>query len=153
MGRKKLTDEERKKIVALYVECQNMNEVARQFNVSWQTIKNIVSAEESTLKRLEEKKTENVLDMLEFLDSRKGKVMDFIDLCLKYVVDEEKLKKCRPTEIMTAMAIGIDKFMIVPNMNGEGKAGNLLEAISKQAKNLYDEDNVKEGVSHEHQNK
>lgn len=140
MGRKKLTDEERKKIVALYVECQNMNEVARQFNVSWQTIKNIVSAEESTLKRLEEKKQENTLDMIEWLDQNKWMMQSVMYRCLTCLDDPERYNKVRPSELATVFGIMYDKSIGIPNMGAEGKSGNLLEAISKQAKDVYDED-------------
>lgn len=59
----KLNDLDKKKIIESYVECQNYSEVARKFKVSSTTVKTIVSSDEKTLKKLEQKKkrTERML--------------------------------------------------------------------------------------------
>lgn len=139
MARKPLSDETKKQMTAMYADCGSINKVAKTFDVGWITVERAVRDNTVLTELLEQKKQENTQDMLAFLDERKWKVQKLIDMCLDIVVDEDKLKKCRPTELMTTMAIGIDKFTAVPNQDN-AKAGNLIEAIQGKAEEIYSED-------------
>lgn len=139
MARKPLSDETKKQMTAMYADCGSINKVAKAFGVGWLTVDRAIKENEALTNLLEQKKQENTQDMLTFLDERKWKVQKLIDMCLDIVVDEDKLKKCRPTELMTTMAIGIDKFTAVPNQDN-AKAGNLIEAIQGKAGEIYSDD-------------
>ena len=52
----KLTDKQHKKIIARYAECQNLSQVAREFNVSVSTIKRHLDGDKETVKRVNQKK-------------------------------------------------------------------------------------------------
>lgn len=148
MAKNKLTDEQKVEIIAAYVECQNINKVAKMFNLAWITVKKVIDADKDCEKKLELKKYENIEDMKTFMDLRKYKVMQIMDMCLDDLLenDGQKIKKSRGTEITTMFGTLNDKYIDIPNMGEVIKAGNLLEAISKQAKNMYDEDKNDKGV-------
>jgi len=107
---KRLTDKQKKKIIADYVQCENIAEVSRANKVSRDTVKRIVNADPKTAEIATKKKEQNTLDMLSFMDSRKGQAQSFVDLCLSYLSDPEKLEKAKVNEITTAMGTVIDKF-------------------------------------------
>lgn len=69
----KLTDKQKKKIIADYVENQNYSETARMNNVADVTVRDIVMKDKTTLKKLEQKKQENTMNILDEMDSTKNK--------------------------------------------------------------------------------
>lgn len=107
---KHLTDKEKKKIAAYWVECQNYSETARKFKVSDYTVKKIISDDSKTLKKLEQKKEENTQDMITYMETKKQKVFDFIDLVLDDIKTEEKIKKTPINQLVTSVGILMDKY-------------------------------------------
>ena len=87
--RTKLTDKDKKNIIADYVECQNYSEVARKYKISDTAVKKIVLADKDSLNKLEEKKEENTKDILKYMDSIYDKQKKVIDLSLEAL--EKKL--------------------------------------------------------------
>lgn len=75
----KLTDLEKKQIIASYIECENYSEVARRFNVSDVAVRNIVMANEETSEKLEQKREENTQEVLEAMTKRNKKKIELID--------------------------------------------------------------------------
>ena len=90
MSRIKLTDEQKKKILADYVINQNYSETARLNNVTDTTVRTLVKQDIETLKKVEEKKEENTRDILEYMDTITDKQKKIIDLSLKAL--EKKLE-------------------------------------------------------------
>lgn len=123
----KLTDRQHKKMIARYAECQNLSQVAREFKVSKSTVKRHVDGDEETVQKVTQKKEENTLDMLAFLDSRKGEAEDFVALALKYLRDENKLSRTGIQAIATAMGIVIDKYL--QNIPQAAQGNDLLKEI------------------------
>ncbi|MDL2276373.1 hypothetical protein LJC02_01845 [Breznakia sp. OttesenSCG-928-G09] len=107
---KHLTDKEKKKIAAHWVECQNYSETARKFKVSDYTVKKVVNDDPKTLEKLELKKEENTQDMITYMESKKQKVFGFIDLVFNDIANEEKIKKTPINQLVTAVGILIDKY-------------------------------------------
>lgn len=68
---KHLTDREKKKIIADYVELESYNAVAKKHNVSATTVKNTVLKNNESVKKCEQKKEQNTADILEFMDKKK----------------------------------------------------------------------------------
>ena len=87
--RTKLTDKDKKNIIADYVECQNYSEVARKYKISDTAVKKIVLADKDSLNKFEEKKEENTKDILKYMDSIYDKQKKVIDLSLEAL--EKKL--------------------------------------------------------------
>lgn len=106
----KLTDKQKKKIIADYVDNGNFAETGRLNGVSAMTIKRVVERDKSTLKKIAQKKEENTLDIFKFLDKKKNKACDVIDLLLDALLDKEKVSKAPLAQIGTALGIVIDKF-------------------------------------------
>jgi len=90
MPRIKLTDEQKKKILADYVINQNYSETARLNNVTDTTVRTLVKKDSETLKKVEEKKEENTKDILEYMDTITDKQKKIIDLSLEAL--EKKLE-------------------------------------------------------------
>lgn len=53
---KRLTDKEKKQIIAYYIECQNLRETARKFNVSPDTVKRLTKDNKEIEQNLAQKK-------------------------------------------------------------------------------------------------
>ena len=89
MGRTKLTDKQKKKIIADYMENGNYRETGRINNVSDNTVRNIVNKDQNTSEKLAQKKEENTKDILEYMDNIAEKQKKIIDLSLDVL--EQKL--------------------------------------------------------------
>ena len=88
----KLTDKQKKKIIADYIENGNYSQTARMNNTSDTTVRKIIKNSDSKeLEKIERKKEENTQDMLEYLDSKKADKKRVIELCFKAL--EDKLAK------------------------------------------------------------
>ena len=109
----KLTDKQKKKIIADYVETQNYSEVARMNNVSVNTVKNTVLADEETANKCNQKKEENTKDILEYMDSITEKQKNIIDLSLEAL--ETKLQNpdmfTNVKDIATVYGVIFDKAL------------------------------------------
>lgn len=92
MAKPKLTDKQKKKIIADYINNQNYSETARMNNVDESTVRRIVKScdFEDITKKTEQKKEENTKDILEYMDSIYDKQKNIIDLSLSAL--EKKLE-------------------------------------------------------------
>ena len=88
MGRTKLTDKQKKKIIADYMENGNYRETGRINNVSDNTVRDIVNKDQNTSEKLAQKKEENTKDILEYMDSIVKDQKEVIDLSLKVLKDK-----------------------------------------------------------------
>ena len=89
MTRTKLTDKQKKKIIADYMENQNYSETGRLNNVSNKTVERLVKNNEEVSNKVKEKKEENTKDILQYMDNIAEKQKKIIDLSLDVL--EEKL--------------------------------------------------------------
>ena len=143
MAGAKLTDKQKKKIIADYIETQNYAETARMNNISKEGARLIVNQDkERTCQKLTEKKEENTKDILKYMDEIYDKQKSIIDLSLSAL--QEKLKKpdmfTNVRDIAMVYGVIFDKalkYKEVQRMNGntEGldKVKELLEKIEKEA--------------------
>lgn len=106
----RLTDRQRKQIVIDYLETESVNAAAKRNGVSWDTAKRILEEHEEIEQKLEEKKEQNTLDMLAYMDSRKEQAQSVIDKYLEALADPEKLSDASLSQIATALGIIVDKF-------------------------------------------
>lgn len=89
MARTKLTDKQKKKIIADYMENQNYSETGRLNNVSNKTVERLVKNNEEVSNKVKEKKEENTKDILQYMDNIAEKQKKIIDLSLEVL--EQKL--------------------------------------------------------------
>ena len=106
----RLTDEQKKRIIADYVESGSYRATARKNGVVADTVKRIVQSDGGIVQKATQKKAENTLDMLEYMDSRKGQAQGIIDTYLEALADPEKLENASLQQIATALGIVVDKF-------------------------------------------
>ena len=144
MAGTKLTDKQKKKIIADYIENQNFSETARMNNVNKSTVKRLVDSgyDKDLQQKATQKKEENTKDILKYMDEIYDKQKSIIDLSLSAL--QEKLKKpdmfTNVRDIAMVYGVIFDKalkYKEVQRMNGntEGldKVKELLEKIEKEA--------------------
>ena len=107
----RLTDKQKKKIIADYVECGSYNATAKKNGVSLNTVKKIVNENADIAQKCKQKKEENTLDMIAYMDSRKVQAQEVLDDYLKALANPEKIKSAKLSEIATALGIVVDKFV------------------------------------------
>lgn len=106
----RLTDKQKKKIVADYVELGSYRATGKRNKVSTDTVKRIVLNDPTFVQKTKQKKEENTLEMLAYMDSKKGKAQEVIDLCLAALSDPDRLERATLAQIGTVLGIVIDKF-------------------------------------------
>lgn len=113
MGAQRLTDKKKKKIIADYVQLQSYRAAARQNGVSDATVRKIVKGDPESSQKCALKKEENAQDMLSYMDSKKERVQEIIDVYLGVLTDPEKLEGATLQQITTALGTLIDKWTVI----------------------------------------
>ena len=83
MSRVKLTDKQKKKIIADYVDNNNYSETARINNISETSVRRIVKGNEGITEKVEQKKEENTQDMFEYMKKKDDDKKRIVDLCFE----------------------------------------------------------------------
>lgn len=132
-----MTDKQKKKIIADYVQIGSYNAVSKIHGVSATTVKNIVLKSADIVEKCEQKKEENTADILEYMESQRNDVCKVLKICLSELKKPEKYLDTRPQQIATTMAILIDKYT---TCGGNGINGKLKEdKLSKSLRELGEE--------------
>ena len=133
----RLTDKQKKKIIADYVQLGSYNAVAKKHKVADSTVKRIVLSDPEMQKNAEQKKEENTADVLAYMDSQKKIVCEIIGKGLAVLNDPEKLASATPAQITTALGTLIDKWVMVTGSSGtEAKEDGLSASLRELAKEL-----------------
>lgn len=127
---KRLTDRQKKKIVADYAELGTVAGTARRNKRSRETVSRTLRDNPDVADIVTEKKAENTLDMLAFMDSRKGQAQSFIDMCLEALTRPEKIQAAQLQHITTAMGTVIDKFANIGENAAHNKQSDDLEEFT-----------------------
>lgn len=132
----RLTDRQKKQILADYVQLGSFNATAKVHGVSRQTVKNIVDANGQIRQELQQKKEENTADVLAYMESQKNVVCEIIGKGLAALNDPEKLAEASPSQITTALGTLIDKWAMI----GGSPADTVREdALSQSLKEMAEE--------------
>ena len=133
----RLTDRQKKKIVADYLELGSYNATAKRNNVSDTTVKRIVLESGEIAEKLEQKKAENTADILAYMESKRGVVCETIDKGLTALNDPEKLAEASPAQITTALGTLIDKWAAVTGGPADKvKEDDLSKSLREMAEEL-----------------
>lgn len=145
MARTKLTDKQKKKIIADYIELGNYSEVGRINGVSVNTVKNIVLQDNETANKCKQKKEENTKSTLEYMETQHETKKRILDKILKAIeIKAEDIDMfTNIKDLATAYGIILDKELKVlelrrnkENVNNEiTKVEELLSKIEKEANN------------------
>ena len=111
MQRNKLTDKQKKKIIADYIDNNNYSETARMNNTTDTTVRRIIRENKEVLKKVEQKKEENSQDMFEYMKNKDNDKKRIVDLCFEAL--EKKLSNLdmftNVKDIATVYGIIMDK--------------------------------------------
>lgn len=139
----KLTDKEKKKIIADYIETQNYCETGRINNVSDMTVKRIVDNNKEVLEKVEQKKLENTQSTIEYMQTQHMTKKRILDKILKAI--ESKAENVdmftNIRDLATAYGIILDKELKVlelqkansTNIDELNKVKELLGKIEQEA--------------------
>ena len=105
----RLTDIQKKKIVADYLETQSVNTAAKRNGVSWDSAKKAIEEAGDIEKKLEEKKQQNTADILAYMENRKGQICEIIQKGLDVLNTPGKLEEASPSQITTMIGTLLDK--------------------------------------------
>ena len=128
----KLSDRQRKQIIAEYVEGDgkvSQQKLADKYHVSRQAISMILSSEKSC-EKLRNKKEENTLSMLEYLDSRKNTAQALMEKIL--TLSAEDIASANLRDKMGALKILSEVFATPKGKEGgESDGGVKFEFVFK----------------------
>lgn len=110
----RLTDRQKKEIIADYVESGSYRATAKRFGVSDNTVKKICNENAQIAQKCAEKREQNTADMLSYMESRKEKAKDILDIYMESLKDPTKIGVAKLSEVAVAMGIVIDKFVNNP---------------------------------------
>lgn len=136
----RLTDKQKKKIVADYLETGSYRATARKNHVADGTVKRIVLECGDIEQKVARKKDENTADILAYMESRRQAVCDIIEVGL--AVLPEKIQNARSAaEVTTALGTLIDKFTAFGGGPGnDAKEDGLSQSLREMAKGLESDD-------------
>lgn len=131
----KLSDRQKKKIIAEYVEGSTTRALAAKYDVSQTTIRRVLQSDKETAQKISKKKEENTKSVLEYMDSKKDSVCELIDKLLEAMNDPEKIAATSLSQLATTMGIVIDKYTANETIRPDVRASNnLFDAIRGCAK-------------------
>lgn len=133
----RLTDKQKKKIIADYVQIGSYRTVGKMNGVADGTVKRIVNGCSEIEQKIAQKKEENTADILEYMEKQKSDVCEVLNLCLSELKKTEKYTDTRPQQIATTMAILIDKYTALDG-NGINDKPN-EDKLSKSLRELGEE--------------
>ena len=139
---KRLTDKQKKQIIADYVEIGSYNAVAKENGISINTVKKIVKENPEFARICEQKKEQNSADILAHMETQKNKVCEIIDVYLEKLLDPLILARATPSQLTTALGTLIDKFTAVKvaEANGTPEDDALTIALKEEAERMQNAD-------------
>ena len=88
----------------------SLSRLAAKYNVSVTTVRRTIANNPEAAEKVRQKKEQNDLDMLAYMDSRKNAAQDLVDAILTDMADPERRAAASFRELATALGILVDKF-------------------------------------------
>jgi len=126
----RLTDKQKKKIVSDYIMLGSYNATSKVNGVSPNTVKKIVNGNADIAEKCEQKREQNTLEMMAFMESRKVDAQNVVDKYLKALANPEKIEEATLSQIATALGIVVDKF--TRNTSSGNDSLNKLDGLLKE---------------------
>ena len=137
----RLTDRQKKKILADYLETQSVNAAAKKNKVSWDAANKVLKEAGEVEKKLEQKKEQNTADILTYMESQRDIVCQIIGKGLAVLNDPEKLAEATPSQITTALGTLIDKWAMIGGSPADTvKEDALSQSLKEMVKELESDD-------------
>jgi len=109
----RLTDKQKKKIIADYTAVESYNAVARMNGVSKDSVRRVVQNCAGFDQIAKQKKEQNTADIIAYMESQRDDVCAFLGQAMEQLKNPEKLAKAQLQQIATTMAIIIDKYTAI----------------------------------------
>ena len=122
----RLTERQKKKIVADYLESGSLRATGRKLCVCGKTVKRLVEESGDFQQKAAQKKEEIQADVLAYMDSQRQTVCEIIGKGLAVLNDPEKLREATPAQITTAIGTLIDKWTQMGRTDSDGGVGVVL---------------------------
>lgn len=137
----RLTDKQKKKIVADYLELGSYNAAAKLNGVSNHTAKRVVLEVPEISEKVKQKKEENTADIIAYMESQRGLVCDIIDKGLLELSKPGKFERATPIQITTALGTLIDKWsMVTGSPTDTAQEDDLSKSLREMAEGLESDD-------------
>jgi hypothetical protein len=137
----RLTDKQKKKIIADYLETESYNATAKKNGVCGQTVRRVVEESNGITENLKRKKEENTADILAYMESQRGIVCEIISKGLMELNKPEKLAIATPAQITTALGTLIDKWTAISGGAADAaKEDDLSRSLREMARELDSDD-------------
>lgn len=132
----RLTDRQKKKIVADYMAVESYNAVAKMNGVSKDTVKRIIQNCEDFAQKAKEKKEQNTIDILSYMESKRDQVCEILQTGLD-VLPEKIMAAKSASEVTTAMGTLIDKWTAISGGPADtAKEDDLSRSLKELGKEL-----------------
>ncbi|MDE5577714.1 MAG: helix-turn-helix domain-containing protein [Oscillospiraceae bacterium] len=125
----RLTDKQKKKIIADYIQFGSYTAVAKLNGVSKDTVKRIVQNCADFAQKAQQKKEENTADVLKYMEHQRDNVCELLDIYLEELKSPEKIEAAGLREIATTMAILIDKYIADKKDNKVSEEVRIIDDI------------------------
>ena len=132
----RLTDRQKKKIIADYVQLGSYNATAKVNGVSLNTVKKIVQGNAEIAEMCNRKKDENTVDILAYMEGKRKEVCNIIEVGLSVLPEKIKTAKSA-SEVTTALGTLIDKWATVSGGPADtAKEDELSKSLREMAEEL-----------------
>ena len=88
----------------------SLRRIAEKYGCSVYAVSKACESDQKFKQKITQKKEQNTLDMLAYLNARTKNAQEFIDIALEAIKDPEKIDKASVQTLATAIGIIIDKF-------------------------------------------
>lgn len=140
----KLTDIQKKKIIADYVETQNYSETAKMNNVSVDTVRRLVLNDDEIVNNLKQKKEENTQSTIEYMQTQhetKKRILDKILNAIETKAEDIDMFT-NIKDLATAYGIILDKELKVLELQrGKSEMENELTKLDELLGEIKNEAN------------
>ena len=132
----RLTDRQKKKIIADYVQLGSYNATAKVNGVSLNTVKKVVQGNAEIAEMCNQKKEENAADVLAYMEEKRKAVCDIIEVGLAVLPEKIKTAKSA-SEVTTALGTLIDKWATVSGGPADtAKEDELSKSLREMAEEM-----------------
>jgi uncharacterized membrane protein YheB (UPF0754 family) len=142
MGQR-LTDKQKKKILADYAEMNSYTAVGKKNGVSRESVRRLVQNSADFCEIAQKKKEKNTADILAHMETKKDTVNHIIDTYLEKLLDPVIIERSTASQLTTALGTLIDKFTAVKTLHygANGREDDpLTKALKEEAERMNNGD-------------
>lgn len=137
----RLTDKQKQKIVADYLETGSYRATAKINGVSDGTVKRIVLECGDIEQKVADKKEQNAKDILAYMEEKRDIVCQILDKGLDALNSQDKLAEASPAQITTALGTLIDKWAMIGGVQkDEAEEDELSRSLRELGERLESDD-------------